>query len=733
MPEALAKYNQGLTMKTISVIAASVIITAQLVAADTTSESTELGSMSIISHDDSLANSIITAKSLQQISPMTDVLNTINHLPGVNVQQADAFGMDDWQTQVTMRGFATDQIGFTIDGVPNGQTNYGGGAKPARFTEVENLESVSVSQGSADISSTSNQSLGGTIMYNSGMPADEEGMKFSRTQGSNNMERTFVRYDTGKFNEEQTSAYVSYSDTFSNRWIGTGSNGKFERTHVEGKIKHVWDENIISFSASYNDRYENDYDNVTLEDFNTNPTTDGLTWFWTGDPAKDTNFAETWAGLRQDTMLHANLDLTLPADVRLIAVPYYHHQTGEGHWMPPYIILTEDGSYDRQYTDPDSGEYTASHRSSIYNNDRFGTTLRLEKEIENHALAVGMWYEFQDRDNSREWYEVLDEATSWDWNTKPYWLQFDNTYKTTTNMGYIEDKMSFLGDSLSVNVGLKMHVVDTTLINNLDKSQFSQTSQSELLPQIGAVYKINNANQVFASYSQNFSAKPDYLLGESVKDPSLKPETADNFDLGYRYNGTKLAATATVYMSKFKDRIGSRDLSADEAADIYFTEATSAYFNIGGIDSYGLELGATYQVTDRISVYGSYTYNQSEYSESNPTEGIVEGNKVIAQPENMGAIDITYKHNGYLLGLNGKYTGERYSKLDNSEQAPDYTLWNLVAGYSKGVKSDFIKSVNAQVNVFNLFDEKYLAGVFNPGLYSLGASRNVTFTFGASF
>ncbi len=720
-------------MKTISIIAASVIIAAQLMAAGDTNESAELGSISIISHDDSLANSIISADSLQQVSPMTDVMNTINHLPGVNVQQTDAFGFDDWQTQVTMRGFATDQIGFTIDGVPNGATNYGGGAKPNRFTEIENLESVSVTQGSANIASTSNQSLGGTIQYNSGMPANEEGMKFSRTQGSNNMERTFVRYDSGKFNEGQTSVYTSFSDTSADRWIGTGSNGKFKRTHFEGKIKHTWDENIVSLAASFNDRYENDYDNVTLEDFNTNPTTDGLTWFWTGDPSKDTNFAETWAGLRKDTLIHANLDLMLPAEVRLIAVPYYHHQTGEGHWMPPYIILTADGSYDKQYTDPVSGDYTASHRTSHYTNDRYGSTLRAEKEIENHALAVGMWYEFQDRDNSRKWYDILDEATSWNWDTNPYWLQFDNTFKTTTTMGYVEDKMSFFEDSLKVNVGLKMHIVDTTLTNNLDNSQYTQKSESELLPQIGVVYKLDRANQVFASFSQNFSAKPDYLLGDDFKDPDLKSETSDNIDFGYRFNGNKLAATATVYMNKFKDRIGSRDLSADESADIYFTEATSAYFNIGGIDSYGLELGATYQLTSAIDVYGSYTYNNSEYSASNPTEGIVEGNKVIAQPENMGAIDVTYKNNGYLLGVNGKYTGERYSRLDNSEKAPEYTLWNLVAGYSKDLKNSTFKKANVQVNVFNVLDKKYLAGVFNPGLYSLGAPRNVTFTLGASF
>ncbi|MBN2894670.1 MAG: TonB-dependent receptor [Campylobacterales bacterium] len=712
----------------------AVIAATHLMALANAQEGTELGSVSVISQKESLANNVVSSDNIAQMTPMTDAMNMINRLPGVNVQQGDAFGFDDWTTQMTMRGFDTDQIGFIIDGVPNGQTNYGGGAKPNRFLETENLEAISVTQGSADISSTSNQALGGTINYSTGMPTKEERIKVSRTQGSNNMERTFVRYDTGLFNNDQTSAFVSFSDTFANRWIGTGSNGKFERTHIEGKIKHTWDANMITLRASYNDRYENDYDSVSLEEFETNPTTDRLTWFWTGNPAYDQNFAETWAGKRKDTMVSATGDFMLPAELRLVAVPYYHHQRGEGHWMPPYIItFNPDGSTNKVYTDEETGAYTASHRTSHYENNRFGTTLRIEKELENHLLAAGMWYEFQNRDNWRSWYHVLDEATHWAWDDTPYWKQYDYNYETTTTMFYLEDKMHFMNDALQVNVGLKIHNVETDLSDEMNGGSWTQKSESELLPQIGLVYNVDANHQLFTSYSQGFSAKPDYLLGEDFKDPDLKPEKSDNFDLGYRYKDNALAITSALYYTIYRDRIGSRDLTADDTGDIFFDESLTGYFNIGGIESYGLELGATYQITPTLNVYASYTYNNSEYSESNPAEGIVEGNKVVAQAENMAAIDLTYTRNGYLLGINAKYTGERYSKLDNSEKAPDYTLVGLVAGYNKNLKDSFIKNLNAQVNVYNLTDEEYLASVWNPGSYYLGAPRNVTFTLGGSF
>jgi iron complex outermembrane receptor protein len=54
---------------------------------------------------------------------------------------------------------------MTIDGIPNGNANYGGGAKVIRFIDNENIAGVNVSQGTADISSRSNEALGGTLDF----------------------------------------------------------------------------------------------------------------------------------------------------------------------------------------------------------------------------------------------------------------------------------------------------------------------------------------------------------------------------------------------------------------------------------------------------------------------------------------------------------------------------------------------------------------------------------------
>ena len=58
-----------------------------------------------------------------------------------------------------MRGFQVQldeaQIGTTIDGFPNGTSDYWSGSKANRFIDQPNMGGVEVSQGTADIASRS--------------------------------------------------------------------------------------------------------------------------------------------------------------------------------------------------------------------------------------------------------------------------------------------------------------------------------------------------------------------------------------------------------------------------------------------------------------------------------------------------------------------------------------------------------------------------------------------------
>lgn len=120
------------------------------------------------------ANNAVSDSMIAQQAPITSVTAVIDNLPGVSVQEGDTFGFDDWSTTISIRGFQTSladqQIGMTIDGMPNGNSNYGGGAKANRYIDSANLGGVNVSQGTADIASRSNEALGGTLDFQTADP-----------------------------------------------------------------------------------------------------------------------------------------------------------------------------------------------------------------------------------------------------------------------------------------------------------------------------------------------------------------------------------------------------------------------------------------------------------------------------------------------------------------------------------------------------------------------------------
>lgn len=128
----------------------------------------------ILGFGESHANNTVDVEAIQSLSPMNDVLNHLSRLPGVNVTQGDAVGSNDWSTKIFIRGMGNaSQIGYMIDEMPNGDSAYGGGQKPNRYTDSENISHIRVAQNAADIGSASNSGLGGTVRYYTNDPKQD--------------------------------------------------------------------------------------------------------------------------------------------------------------------------------------------------------------------------------------------------------------------------------------------------------------------------------------------------------------------------------------------------------------------------------------------------------------------------------------------------------------------------------------------------------------------------------
>ena len=135
-------------------------------------------SISVVAEEPRIfATNVVAEPMIAQQSTITSVLAVVDNLPGVSIQEGDTYGIDDWSTSISMRGFQVHldeaQIGTTIDGFPNGTSDYWSGSKAHRFIDQPNMGGVEVSQETVDIASRSVEALGGSFHFTTDDPARE--------------------------------------------------------------------------------------------------------------------------------------------------------------------------------------------------------------------------------------------------------------------------------------------------------------------------------------------------------------------------------------------------------------------------------------------------------------------------------------------------------------------------------------------------------------------------------
>ncbi len=717
-----------------------------------------------------IANNVAAAEQIALQPAAASVINVIKFLPGVSLSQGDAIGGDDWSTRINIRGFTEGQLGFSVDGVTTGYTSYGGGAKPNRYIDIENLSSVVVSQGAAEISSASAQALGGTLAYASQSPSAQAGVLAKLSTGSFGLQRGFVRVDTGKV-AGNTQAFISFSSLQYDNWVRDyvgGDAALSKRLHLDAKATtDLGGAKLTFFTGVDNVSPEINFQGVTLQQFAQNPHDDRLTFRFTGKPNPDQNYAPTWTTIRTNSLSYLKLDTRLAESVSLVFQPYWAHQQGKGQFLPPYqvrrfdltgapsatsnyvaagkvgtVFFADGGGRDLLPVNPSTGAAAAdpfnistytwlsaaqqaaakplsSARFSRYLNNRYGDNLGLDLKVSSdNRVRVGMWNEQQRRERYRTWHAVVDPTASPAFNDGAYLESFHWNYRTTSTMLYAEDQLTF--GNLVVNGGLKYFNIDfrgQQRFLQSDGSTYAKdlTSNSRLLPSAGLVYRIDSSSEAFAGFSRNFSSIKDTIFTDNVTATGtdysrVKPEYADNIDAGYRYAARDLALSATLYRIRYTNKIVN--LSGTAAKDYTNTGAGSVLVNVGGLESLGTELAGSYRLGGGFSATAAYSRTRAVYTANTPDGSIVKDRKVVDTPEQIASFGLLYAKDGLSCGLVGKHTGKIYGTYANDGFIPSATVYDLNLGYTRTFPGkDFVKSLSFELNVLNALDRSYLGGI----------------------
>ena len=740
------------------------------------------------------ASNVVAEPMIRQQSNITSVTSVVDNLPGVSIQEGDAYGFDDWSSNVAVRGFQVTlseaQIGTTIDGFPNGTSDYWGGSKANRFIDPMNLGGVEVSQGTADIASRSVEALGGTFNYLTDAPAAVRTYTASTTIGENEGQRVAMRVDTGPLFGRDTRAWIAAVRQEATDWVeGSARN---EREHLAAKLVSSHGRLDLTSYFSYDSIHEDVYQRLYSDaDFRANPRWDRLVGEWPGVPYLNQFYRPGWQTRRNNTFGYLKADWSFN-DVTLLSLGgYFHRNRGRGDWLPPFIAdVTDDGggpeselmggtpvrggsqlglirfvSPDGAAVGPTTGCISSyifnyygsggpavdpachpgatavqSYRHSHYGKDRFGVTLDEEwfttVGAAGSTLRTGIWYENTRRDLGRDWHQILDPTLSFNWNEQPYWQQYDWQFPQHVFKWYVEETI-FIGP-FALSGGVKQFLVRVSRedLFGIDPD-LEVDSDSDLLFSGGITYETPvEGLDLFAGYAENFKAISSLLLevpGRSLD--LLEPETASNIDIGLQYAGERLALSATWYTIDFENRIFYLGPTT-AAGPNYLIPGGGAYFNAGGLQTNGLEFSATVRMPQQISLYTAATLNNSEYIGSgdplvDESQNIVAGADVTGVPDKLWVVSLD-RTGPVRTGLTAKYTSARRVSLTADWHTDAYWLVDAYVSFSGEALGPLLRSTEFSLVANNLLDRAYLSAITENAAW-LGAPRTVSMTATVSF
>ena len=244
---------------------------------------------------------------------------------------------------------------------------------------------------------------------------------------------------------------------------------------------------------------------------------------------------------------------------------------------------------------------------------------------------------------------------------------------------------------------------------------------------VGAVFKPAHNGSVYLTYSdsQNPPGGTNFALSTQVNSSAqagLKPQEGTNIEFGTKWDllGGDLLATAAIYRSENKN-----ELVSDGAT-------VPTYAQVGKRRVQGVELGLVGNITKELSASIGYSNMDSKIVQGAPTQ---QGGVIVFSPKSTFTSWVAYKLPlGITVGGGMRYadTSARSSNTaaptSNLLQAPSYWVGDAMAAY------DITKNWQVQLNVYNLFDRKYMASLNNGGSrYTPGAERNGLVSLNATF
>ena len=342
----------------------------------------------------------------------------------------------------------------------------------------------------------------------------------------------------------------------------------------------------------------------------------------------------------------------------------------------------------------------------------------------NHTLLTGMEYGSQDTENTRRdafFADSQDDQVSFVFSdplvipsmtlTDPV---RDRASDVTFTSAFVQDEIK-LNENWIVVAGLRYDNFDIDVVDSIEvangaddgNSGFLSSSDSQVSPRAGLIYKPAESVSIYASYSKSFLPRSgDQFLSLSLTSQALEAEEFENKEIGVKWNfSDSLSVTAAAFEVE-RENGTAQDPNNPEASILTGTETK------------GFEVQVVGKLSERWVINAGYSNLDGE-----EMGRIVDGalaNRDLAQlPEHMLTLWNQYEVNDkWRVALGVIYQSEQYASLNNTVELPDFVRVDAAVYY------DYSEDVKIQLNVENVFDEDYFPSAHNDNNIATGEPLN---------
>jgi iron complex outermembrane receptor protein len=728
----------------------------------------DIGGGYMIEEDATKTRSTVTRDAVDKQAPSANPYQLIEMLPGVTQFSYDNYGMNGGNIHI--RGFNSDHLGLTIEGVPiNDSGNYA--LYPQEYIDADNIGSISIAQGSPDLDSPHIGAIGGVINMYMIDPPKTMGGVISNSFGTDNANREFIRLNTGDLGNG-FRAFISYSHFGDNHWNQIGED---ERHNVE--FKGVWDisaGNTARLSILYNNS-----DSAFYPDFSKSQLASNTAYYQNFLPSSFFSTSTAAGGINQSANNAANYiafhknpfqnlivsapsNFTFTPDLTYDVIPYLWYGYGNGGGT---TTLTDGSAFYQGNlkitgmnwgsTINATGDKFLIYSPSNTETERPGIINKLNYTLGDHKFVLGYWLEDALQIQTGPLSRVNSDGTiSNDYGdtnnlTLPSTavctlnhaangmaagtvvacptgdLQKRDAYTHTITNEIFGGDVWTLNNQWTLEYGAKQVFVTRLVTNDMpyDPSPRLWLHDDAFLPQAGLRWRPDDKNQFFASVNTTFHSVPNYNLWNAyslttgVRTPTniIAPERGISFEIGHRYQGELFATSVSGFLA----RVNNYQISTNAPDPAGSNSFVSVTIDAGDVLVYGVdwEVGTRRWNDFRPYVAGEFLHTEQldNLQTTNTANGVAylatKGKELPIAPNYQFAFGVDYD-NGHLIGnLQYKLYGPQYSTLLNDEGIPAFGRLNGMIGY-RFPDYWWAKAPTIQLNLANLLNQRQLVGVY---------------------